>query len=137
MTDTPQYYIASLNHTHRHHEHIVWWGPNQCGYTPVVGDYIGRYDAAEAATLNDGEVCLAVPVEAVQALLLAEPVLSSGSRFYDQRGPVVNNERANWTALLAARLAEGRTPGVKPKPEVFRGKRRALQRAALADGQPT
>lgn len=120
------YYIASLKHTHNHHEHITFWGPDWCGYTPVVGDSIGEYDEETAAKLNDGESYIAVPVEAVKALMSPEPYWKPGARFYDQRGPVVDNSHKNWNALLAARLSLGRHDGVKSKPEVFRGNRRAF-----------
>ena len=120
------YYIASLKHTHNHHEHIVFWGPNWCGYTPVVGPNIGEYGEAEAATLNDGESHIAVPVDFVRAILTPEPYWKPGARFYDQRGPVVDNTRKVWNALLAVRLSAGQVDGVKSKPEVFRGKRRSF-----------
>ena len=120
------YYIASLKHTHKHHEHIVWWGPQWCGYTPVVGPYIGAYCYGEASELNDGRDCIAVPVESVARLMSPEPYYKPGARFYDQRGPVVDNTRANWNALMAARLLPERGQ-FKPKPEVFRGARRCVQ----------
>ena len=116
-----QYYIVSVKNTRKDHEHILFWGPDSCGYTPVVGDFIGVYNEAEAALLNDGESEIAVPVADVLALLSPEPYYKENSRFYDQRGPVVDNTRANWNALLAARL-----PPRKPKPNVFRGKRRSF-----------
>lgn len=122
--DTPTYYIASLKHTQNHHEHIIWWGPDWCGYTPVVGPNIGAYSADVAAKLNDGEDCIAVPVTVVKALLSPEPYYKPGARFYDQPGPVVNNARVVWNALLAARLDAGRNPLAKSKPTPFRGKRR-------------
>lgn len=122
------FYIASLKHTIRSHEHIVWWGKDHRGYTPVVGDHCGAYTLDEAQKLNDGFDCIAVPVEAVQALLSPEPYFrpANPARFYDQRGPVVENSRANWNRLIAAGL-----PGriYNPKPEVFRGKRRAIAKA--------
>lgn len=120
------YYIVSLSNTRNHHEHIAFWGPNWSGYTPVVGPNIGEYAEADAAKLNGGEDSIAVPVEAVKALLSPEPYFKPGARFYDQRGPVVENSRKNWNALLAARLLLGQREGVKPKPTVFRGKRRAF-----------
>lgn len=121
-----RYYIASLKHTNRSHEHIAWWGPEWRGYTPVVGDRIGEYDEATAAKLNDGEDCLAIPVEAVKALLSPEPYWKPGARFYDQPGPVVDNTRHNWNALIAASLKAGRKEDAKPRPEVFRGTRRSF-----------
>ena len=121
----PRWYIASLKHTNKGHEHITWWAHFHCGYTPVIGDHIGGYVYGEAVSLNDGFDCIAVPVEAVVALQSAEPHFRphAPARFYDQRGPVVDNTRANWNKLIAASLEFGRH--YKPKPEVFRGKRRS------------
>ena len=123
------YYIASLKHTHSGHEHITWWGRMYLGYTPVVGDYCGEYVYGYAVDLNDGYSHIAVPVDAVDKLISPEPYYKLAAnditrRFYDQRGPVVENTRANWTALIAASLTHGRM--YKPKPEVFNGKRRAI-----------
>jgi hypothetical protein len=126
------YYIASLKNTRRDHEHIQFRGPEYRGYTPVVGQYAGQYGEQEALKLNDGEDCIAVPVEEVKALLSPEPYSKPGMRFYDQRGPVVVNSRENWTALLLASLKIGRQPGCKPKPEIFRGKRRAFSEVELS-----
>lgn len=122
------FYIASLKHTNRDDEHITWWGRDHRGYTPVVGERCGQYTLAEALKLNDGFDCLAVPVDAVRELLSPEPYFRMPSelgpgRFYDQRGPVVDNTRANWNRLIAAGL-EGRV--YKPKPEIFRRKRRSF-----------
>lgn len=124
------YYIASLKHTNSHHEHIAFWGPNWRGYTPVVSEHIGEYDEETASKLNDGEDCVAVPVEAVKSLLSPEPYFKPGARFYDQRGPVVENTRKNWNALIAASMKAGRREDVKPKPEPFRGKRRTIEAEA-------
>ena len=124
------YYIASVKHTIKAHEHITFWGPNWCGYQlAITEDRIGKYGEAEAAKyLNDGESCIAVPEKAVLALLSPEPYFTIRGgvpiRFYDTPGPVVDNTRANWNALIAASLQEGRRH--KPKPQVFRGKRSAF-----------
>jgi len=133
MSNTPQmtkFYIASLTHTGREHEHIGWWGKDWRGYTPVVGDYVGEYELADAIKLNDGARSIAVPIEFVRTLLTPEPYFrrESPARWYDQRGPVVLNSRTNWSALIAASLAEGRQH--RPKPETFRGARKAF---ALAE----
>jgi hypothetical protein len=124
-----RYYIASLKHTIRDHEHITFWGPDHRGYVLAIKDgHTGEYTLAEAQRLNDGIDCLAVPVDAVKALLSPEPYYRNGrgvaARFYDTPGPVVENTRANWNRLIAASLADGRQ--MKPKPEVFRGTRRAF-----------
>jgi hypothetical protein len=126
------YYIASLKHTHKGHEHIVWWQRNECGYTPVLGDYCGRYVFGYAVDLNDGLSYIAVPVGVVDALSKPEPYYKPGARFYDQRGPVVDNTRANWNRLIAASLKPGRS-STKVKPEVFRGKQRSLAQAGAGN----
>lgn len=119
-----KYYIASLKHTNKYHEHILFWGPDSRGYTPVFGEYIGQYAEAEAVTLNDGDSYIAVACEVVERLQSPEPYGKPGERFYDQRGPVVDNTRDKWNQLITESLKLGRTH--KPKPEPFRGKRRAI-----------
>lgn len=126
-----QFYIASLKHTHKGHEHIVWWQRFHCGYTPVLGEYAGRYCFGEAVDMNDGHDCIAVPVGIVDALASPEPHYKPGARLYDQRGPVVDNTRKNWNALIAASLWVGNQRHA-PKPNVFRGKRRAA--AQIGEG---
>jgi hypothetical protein len=125
------FYIASLKHTDKSHEHITWWQRFHRGYTPVLGEYAGLYCYGEASDLNDGRDYIAVPAEAVQKLMSPEPYFENRTglrRWYDQRGPVVDNTRANWNALIAARLLpEGCQ--FKPNPEVFRGTRRAIHAA--------
>jgi hypothetical protein len=125
MTATA-YYIASLKHTHKDHEHITFWGKDHRGYTMVFGDHMGKYTLDDARRLNSGISCIAVPVEAVSGLLSPEPYFRphDPARFYDQRGPVIDNTRAMWNRLIAASLQEGREH--KPKPEVFRGTRRSF-----------
>jgi hypothetical protein len=130
LTPAPdtRYYIASLKHTVRDHEHITFWGADHRGYVLVIQDgHTGEYTLAEAQRLNDGLDCLAVPVDAVKALLSPQPYYRNGwghaARFYDTPGPVVDNTRANWNRLIAAAL-----PGqvYKPKPEVCRRTRRSF-----------
>jgi hypothetical protein len=123
-------FIASLKHTHKHHEHIVFWRPNQRGYTPVLAT-AGHYTDEEAATLNDGWHCIAVPQEVVDVLSVPTPHYKPGHRFYDEPGPVVSNTRANWNVILRQSLTVGRKEP-KPKPEVFRGKRRCIESGVAA-----
>lgn len=127
------FYIASLKHTGKEHEHITWWGVDHRGYTPVLGEYAGQYTQVEAARLNDGLDCIAVPVEAVKTLMSSEPYYRphDPARFYDQRGPVVDNSRANWNRLIALSLKVGRA--YVPKPTVFRGTRRAFSMRQLRE----
>ena len=121
-----RFYIASLKHTNKGHEHITWWAKNHCGYTPVVGANIGEYTLEEARDLNDGKSYIAIRISAVRRLLSTEPYFrpANPARFYDQRGPVVDNSRANWDRLIVESLDLGRVR--KPKPEVFRGTRRSF-----------
>lgn len=127
-TKDSAYIIVSLKHTNKHHEHIAFWGPNHCGYRLVVLDgHVGEYSLGEAHSLNDGVDCIAVPVDAVKALLSPCPFYAGNGiarQFYDTAGPVVDNTRANWNRLIAASLP--RNSEAKPKPEVFRGKRRSF-----------
>jgi len=120
-----KFYIASLKHTHKSHEHIVFWQRFEKGYTPVLGEYVGRYCFGEACDLNDGLDCLAVPAHVVDSLAVTEPYYQPGRRFYDQRGPVVDNTKAMWKKMIAASIKEGRYERVIT-PETFRGKRRSF-----------
>lgn len=128
MSTEPMFFIASIKHTSKEHEHITWWATNHRGYTPVLGERCGRYTLEQAKKLNDGYDTLAVPAEALQPLLSREPyyLLShthTAHRFYDQRGPVVDNTKANWDAIVESAL-----DGVmlQVKPEIFRRKRRSF-----------
>lgn len=123
------YFIASLKHTSKRHEHITFWGPNYRGYVLVIKDgHTGQYSAEFiGGCLNDGESSIAVPVEAVKALASPQSYFACGGKvvkFYDTPGPAVENTRANWNALIAASMVEHRA--FKPKPEVFRGARRSF-----------
>jgi hypothetical protein len=128
--------IASLKNTRRDHAHIVFWAPFDKGYALAEPRY-GRYCFGEAMSLNDGMDCIAIPAEAITALLVPEPYFLSyegkPARFYDTCGQVIDNTRANWNALHAASITAGRHVA-KIKPEVFRGKRRAFSLDHLARG---
>lgn len=121
-----RYFIASLIHTQREHEHITFWRAEWNGYTPVLGEQVGEYEEDQALELNDGHDSIAVPVDAVRAIQSPEPCYKSGARFYADPGPVVENNRTNWNRLFAARLAKGRKEMIQPEPEVFRGPRTAI-----------
>lgn len=128
-TNDTRYVIASLKHTHKGHEHITFWGPDRCGYVLVVKEgHIGTYLESEfGGTLNNGESCLAVPIEAVIPLLSPRPYQSINGKarpFYDIAGEVVDNTRENWDRLIAAAAP---WPVMNtPKPEVYRGKRHSF-----------
>jgi hypothetical protein len=136
------YYIASLNHTSKSHEHITFWGPDYRGYVLAivpghVGSYTAEYIAADGHHLSNGESCLAVPKEVVESLLSPQPYFRNGrgvaAQFYDTPGPVVDNTRENWKRLIAAALPV--RPGLKLKPEWFRGTRRSFAIAGIEAAQ--
>jgi len=116
--------IASLKHTRKDHEHIVFWRPDHRGYTPVL-DRAGLYSEIDSADLNDGVDCIAIPMSAAVAVAVPTPFFKPERQFYDEAGCVVENTRANWNALVKASIEAGRQTE-KPKPEVFRGKRRCM-----------
>jgi hypothetical protein len=119
------FYIASIKHTSKTDEHITFWGRFNRGYTPVIGRYAGRYCFGEAMSLNDGCDCIAIPAHVVESNLSHEPYWKPAARFYDQRGPVVDNTRANWNRLIAGSIKDGRhVAEVKVTP--FKGTRRSF-----------
>lgn len=127
------FYIASVRHTRKDHEHVIFWSRFHRGYTPVVGGAdAGLYCYGEAVALNDGLDCVAVPADVVRDLLSPEPYFwtskGEADRFYDQRGGVILNTRVMWSALIAGSLAPGRQV-TKIKPEVYRGKPRSFAHA--------
>lgn len=128
-----RYYIASLKHTSKFHEHITFWGHDHRGYVLVIGELTGEYGLEEARNLNDGIDYIAVPVEVVKSLISPEPYFSSRGvalRFYDTPGPVVDNTKANWAALIAASLEEGREQKrVKPEPHTKQRRSFAIEAA--------
>lgn len=117
------YYLASLKHTSKKHEHITFWGKNHAGYTPVIGDYIGAYTWDEAIKISDGVDTIAFPVELASVLGVPEPRMTNGKKFYDQVGHCILNDELSWAFIMQHKLVM-REPKNKIKPEYFRGKRR-------------
>lgn len=128
MTTENRYVIASLKHTNKDHEHITFWGKDWCGYVIAIDDRIGEYPETECANmLNDGVDCIAVPLEVVKTIQSPTPYFNlhgKARRFYDIPGPVVDNTHENWNRLIEASLP--RSGSIKPKPTVFRRKRRSF-----------
>lgn len=126
---TQKFAIVSINHTSPDDEHICFWGRDRRGYTAVFGEYLGLYEAEDAARLNDGVCTMAVPREAIDTMLSPEPYYKLGehaSRWYDQRGPVVRNTKENWMALIAARMPPEIADIAKLKPPYRRKKFRSF-----------
>lgn len=61
----PQMYVIYAGDRSRCSDEIVWWGPDQRGYTTVL-DRAGRYTREEAERLQCGET-IPVPVEMAEA----------------------------------------------------------------------
>lgn len=120
-----QFYIASVKHTIKLHEHITFWARFGKGYRLTFDDHMGRYCFGEASDLNDGFDCIAIPVAIVDAILSPEPYYKPGARFIDTRGPVVDNTKAMWELPISGSISHGRQ-AAKVKPEVFRGHRRSF-----------
>jgi len=116
--------IVSLKHTSSRDEHITFWRPNRCGYTPVV-PRAGDYDVDFARDHNDGVDHIAVPRAVVEAISCPTPYWKPGAQFYDHAGAVVDNDRDHWGALILARLRPTQ-PEARVKPDVFKGRRRCL-----------
>jgi hypothetical protein len=115
----PEYLIAHIGHTLKHHEHVTWWHPDSRGYTVCI-DKAGLYDEAEARSICASPSCIAVPKSVAESVARSTPYyrLSDGTlaKMYDG-GPhrVVPNELLLWKALLSGRLARCAHP-IKPTP---------------------
>jgi hypothetical protein len=130
VSATGPWLIVSLKHTHRDDEHITFWRPDRCGYTPVVSR-AGDYDLEFARDHNDGVDNIAVPRAVVEAISRGTPYYKPGAKFYDHESPVVDNDRNHWLALGLARL---KTARAMRKPEVFKGQRRCIPEAVPVEG---
>jgi hypothetical protein len=83
------FYVLSLKWS-RNKDHLVWWCPNDSGYTYQLeraGKYTAAQIAAHPASYDNGDETLAVPVEAADAMAVR----------------VVHGDR--WRELRAARDA--------------------------------
>ena len=97
------YLIASRKRTLKSHRYITFWRPNRCGYAWSL-PWAGRYDAAEAQSLNDDPAGLyrdehsyAVPMAALEPLMVAP---RAGDIDGDV-GPVLRNTKAHWAVIEA------------------------------------
>ncbi len=116
-------YIVSTKHTRRDARYITFWRPDNCGYSWPLS-WAGRYSSenvmASQDYYNNGHSTVAVPCSVIDPMGVApEPGMVDGDT-----GPVVLNNKANWTAILAAALAP---PLHQPEPQ-YKGARKARRR---------
>ena len=112
------FYIASVAHTRRDSAHILWWGHDDRGYTPVVGRagvYTLERVRAHLGYYHRGDDTIAIPIAAAASLSVDPGRDKWGNPFYDQIGPVVPNTRESWEILLASALADP-APAYTPRP---------------------
>lgn len=120
MTDC---YVVSLKWTKRDTPYITVWRPNDSGYAwPLswAGKYSEDVVRSNAKYYHRGDDTLAVPCEVLDAL----GVPPTPGTVDNNAGPVVLNNRENWTAILAGALPN---PMMKPKPQIPRAARRPNQ----------
>lgn len=116
-------YIVSTKHTRRDARYITFWRPENSGYSwplPWSGRYSSESVMASLDYYNNGHSTVAVPCSVIDPMGVApEPGMVDGDA-----GPVVLNNKANWTAILAAALAP---PLHQPEPQ-YKGARKARRR---------
>ncbi len=103
MTDQAKeevFYVASLSHTSKDEEFIVWWMPEQRGYTRVLGQ-AGRYSTSDmmAHGLNDGVTTVAIPLEVADSFGIEQPYFKTGERIFSSPGLVVPNSIGVWREM--------------------------------------
>ena len=115
-----QYFIANIWQTTSHHEHILWWKPERNGYTACIKT-AGLYSEAEARSICNGGICIAVPQDVAIGQTRSTPYYrrqdGTLDKLYDG-GPhrVVPNSKAAWQHLMSGRLHGCAHPSSKPEP---------------------
>jgi hypothetical protein len=114
------YYVVAVCHTHRDHEYITLWRPDDCGYTPVL-PRAGRYSRgsieAHLPYYHQGEHV------AVKASVLDSLAVEVPPKYFDYAGPAIQNSKENWRTIMAALEWATRWP-IKPDWRGKRGRRR-------------
>lgn len=110
------YYIVAINKTMPGDPYVCFWRPDNGGYSCPLS-WSGKYTAEKVQTYpgyyHNGEGTLAVRCEVVDALGVApKPHTIDGDA-----GPVVNNTRENWDAILGGVIYQ---PPEDPAPRVYR-----------------
>lgn len=110
------FYVASLSHTSKDEEFIVWWMPQGRGYTRVVTG-AGKYTTAEMMEyrLNDGVATVAIPVEVAESFGIEQPCFKTGERIFSTDGLVVPNSLGVWREMKRYTSSP-----VLPKPDPYR-----------------
>lgn len=98
-----EFYIASVKHTHKAHDYITFWRPEDKGYAWPLS-WSGKYNEEQVAEgrawYHNGEDSIAVPVQVVEKL----GVPPKPGMVDNDVGPVVLNTRDNWNTLIAGVL---------------------------------
>lgn len=93
------FFIISVKHTQRQHAYITVWRPNDCGYAYPLS-WAGRYDEASVRAhldyYNNGHSTIAVPCSVVYAM----SVPPAPGTIDNDAGPIIENTRENWHALI-------------------------------------
>lgn len=115
-----QYLIAHIGHTTKWVEHVTWWKPESRGYSFCI-EKAGLYDEVEARAVCQYGGCIAVSMDAAQAIAMSTPYYRRQdgqlARLYDGGDlVVVPNSKDAWMHLMANRLLLGATEKPTPIP---------------------
>lgn len=116
--DQPLFVLVSVKRTSSSKPFIEFWGPDGCGYTPVIG-HAGLYGEADARAIGDGAATLAVPWRVAYGLAVPTPQYAGRggtANLYDEEGPTVPNTEASWLTLALNSLS-----GAKEAFPVYKG----------------
>ncbi len=99
---TQQYFVISLGHSKKADDFILFWRPDNCGYTFRIED-AGLYTEQQVLDsidyYNGGIDTIAVPSKAINGLANKMPCLFNA---YDETGSYVLNHNAIWQTLIKA-----------------------------------
>lgn len=107
------FYVISVHHTLKCNRFILFWRPDDRGYTYRLST-AGKYDRERVighlGYYNSGCSNIAVPVEVAESLAVQT---TPADMLDGPDGPAVLNTKENWRALLAAVIER---PQYKAKP---------------------
>ncbi|MBP6861372.1 MAG: hypothetical protein KBC57_03335 [Neisseriaceae bacterium] len=99
---TQHYFVISLGHSKKADDFILFWRPDNCGYTFCVekaGLYTEQQVLDSLGYYNSGDGTLAVPAAVINRLANKMPCLFNA---YDESGSYVLNHNAVWEAIIKA-----------------------------------